>query len=297
MKFMSRAMAAVRRWLHYRQKPAQRDALGSGVIIESRRDAKRGIVAVGIIKNGPLRPGLFAAAKAGQAASGTITPIRFLLNAEGKLVDELSFSSPVQIIGWDKMPTIGEEFRTFLKKDEALAFAASTPGKADTSIQIQSDIKKDFSFLPIVLNADTAGSLEAVMGELKKLSRERIAPQVILSGIGGINENDVKSALAAIAVIIIGFNTKVEPRVALLAERSGITILVFNVIYELTDKIKELLSEKEPRMEIETIIGTSKVLKLFGITKGRQIIGGRVLSGQIKRGSIVKIIRRETELG
>ena len=279
------------------EKTADRDALGSGVIIESRRDAKRGIVAVGIIKNGTLRPGLFAAAKAGQAASGTITPIRFLLNAEGKLVDELSFSSPVQIIGWDKMPTIGEEFRTFLKKDEALAFAASTPGKADTSIQIQSDIKKDFSFLPIVLKADTAGSLEAVMGELKKLSRERIAPQVILSGIGSINENDVKSAIAATGAIIIGFNTKVEPRVALLAERSAITILMFNIIYELTDKIKELLSEKEPRMETETIIGTFKVLKLFGITKGRQIIGGRVLSGQIKRGSIVKIIRRETELG
>src|SRR3989344_4227036 len=99
------------------EKTADRDALGSGVIIESRRDAKRGIVAVGIIKNGTLRPGLFAAAKAGQAAaSGTITPIRFLLDAEGKLVDELSFSSPVQIVGWDKMPTIGEEFKTFLKK-------------------------------------------------------------------------------------------------------------------------------------------------------------------------------------
>jgi len=279
------------------EKMADRDALGSGVIIESRRDAKRGIVAVGIIKDGTLRPGLFAAAKAGQAASGTIAPIRFLLNAEGKLVDELSFSSPVQIVGWDKMPTIGEEFKTFLKKDEALAFAAPTSGKADIPIQIQSDIKKNFSFLPMVLKADTAGSLDAVTGELKKLSRERIAPQVILSGIGGINENDVKSAIAATGAIIIGFNTKVEPRVILLAERSGITILVFNVIYELTDKIKELLSEREPRMEIETIIGISKVLKLFGITKGRQIIGGRVLSGQIKRGSIVKIIRRETELG
>jgi len=280
------------------EKMADRDALGSGVIIESRHDAKRGIVAVGIIKDGTLRPGLFAAAKAGQAAThGTIAPIRFLLDAEGKLVDELSFSSPVQIVGWDKMPTIGEEFKTFLKKDEALAFAAPTSGKADIPIQIQSDIKKNFSFLPMVLKADTAGSLDAVTGELKKLSRERIAPQVILSGIGGINENDVKSAIAATGAIIIGFNTKVEPRVILLAERSGITILVFNVIYELTDKIKELLSEREPRMEIETIIGISKVLKLFGITKGRQIIGGRVLSGQIKRGSIVKIIRRETELG
>src|SRR3990167_578807 len=203
------------------EKMADRDALGSGVIIESRRDAKRGIVAVGIIKDGTLRPGLFAAAKAGQAAThGTIAPIRFLLDAEGKLVDELSFSSPVQIVGWDKMPTIGEEFKTFLKKDEALAFAAPTSGKADIPIQIQSDIKKNFSFLPMVLKADTAGSLDAVTGELKKLSRERIAPQVILSGIGGIKEKDGKSAIAATGAIIIGFNTKVEPRVILLAERN-----------------------------------------------------------------------------
>src|SRR3990167_11147004 len=159
-------------------KTADRDALGSGVIIESKRDAKRGVVAVGIIQNGTIYPGLFAAAKAGQAAThGTIAPIRFLLDAEGKLVDELSFSSPVQIVGWDKMPTIGEEFKKFLKKDVALAFAAPTSVKADIPIQIQSDIKKNFSFLPMVLKADTAGSLDAVTGELKKLSRERIAPQ------------------------------------------------------------------------------------------------------------------------
>ena len=102
-------------------KTADRDALGSGVIIESKRDAKRGISAVGIIKDGTVRPGLFA------AVSGTIAPIRFLLDAEGKVVETLSFSSPVQIVGWDKMPAIGEEFKTFLKKEEALSFAAPTP--------------------------------------------------------------------------------------------------------------------------------------------------------------------------
>src|SRR3989338_8750530 len=89
-------------------KTADRDALGSGVIIESRRDAKRGISAVGIIKDGTVRPGLFAATKTGQAATtGAIAPIRFLLDAEGKVVEELSFSSPVQIVGWDKMPAVG----------------------------------------------------------------------------------------------------------------------------------------------------------------------------------------------
>ncbi|MDO8569353.1 MAG: GTP-binding protein [bacterium] len=279
-------------------KTADRDTLGSGVIIESRRDAKRGITAVGIIKDGTIRPGLFAAAKARQAATvGTIAPIRFLLNEKGKMVDELSFSSPVQIVGWDKMPTIGEEFKTFLKKEDALAFAALTLEEISAPIQLQSVNEADISFLPLVLKADTSGSLEAIIGELRKLSRERIVPRIILSSVGSINENDVKSALATTGAVIIGFNTKVEPRVALLAERSGITILTFGIIYELTDKIKELLSIREPRIETEEIVGSSKVLKLFGITKGKQIIGGRVLSGLIKRGALVKIIRRETEIG
>ena len=239
-------------------KTADRDALGSGVIIESQRDAKRGITAVGIIKDGTVRPGLFA------AALGTIAPIRFLLDAEGKMVDELSFSSPVQIVGWDKMPAIGDEFKTFLKKEEALEFAAvPTLGGVGVPTRPQNGVGKDVSILPLVIKADT----------------------------------DVKSALSATGAVIFGFNTKVDREAASLAERSGITIMTFSIIYELTDKVKELLSLREPRIEVEEIIGTSKVLKLFGITKGKQVIGGRVLSGLIKRGAVVKIVRRETEIG
>ena len=272
-------------------KTADRDALGSGVIIESKRDAKRGITAVGIIKDGTVRPGLFA------AVSGTIAPIRFLLDAEGKVVEKLSFSSPVQIVGWDKMPTIGEEFKTFLKKEEALSFAAPTPSGVEVPTRPETGVVKDIAILPLVIKADTAGSLEAITSELGKLSRERTAPRIILSSVGSINENDVKSALAATGAVILGFNTKVDPQAAHLAERSGITILTFSIIYELTDKVKKLLSEREPKIETEEIVGISKVLKLFGITKGKQVIGGRVLSGLIKRGAVVKIIRREVEIG
>ena len=158
-------------------------------------------------------------------------------------------------------------------------------------------VETNVSFLPIVLKADTTGSLEAITGELGKLSRERILPRIILSSVGSINENDVKSALSATGAVIFGFNTKVDREAASLAERSGITIMTFSIIYELTDKVKELLSLREPRIEVEEIIGASKVLKLFGITKGKQVIGGRVLSGLIKRGAVVKIVRRETEIG
>ena len=272
------------------EKTADKDALGSGVIIESRRDSKRGINAVGIIKNGTVRSGLFA------AALGTIAPIRFLLDAEGKMVDELSFSSPVQIVGWDKMPIIGEEFRTFLKKEDALAFAEERKNKLVES-KLEQKVTEGISILPLVIKADTAGSLEVIKSELAKLTRERIVPKVILSSVGSVNENDVKSALATTGAVIIGFNAKVDPQAAALAERSGISVLAFSIIYELTDKVKELLAEREPRIEVEEVMGSAKVLKLFGITKGKQVMGGRVLAGQLKRGAIVKIIRREAEIG
>ena len=273
------------------EKTADREALSSGVIIESRLDTKRGITAVGIIKNGTMRQGLFA------ASAGTIAPMRYLLDADGNMVEELSFSSPVQIVGWDKIPVIGAEFKTFLKKEEALSFAAPTLEKVGVPTQSQTGVGKDIAILPLVIKADTAGSLEAITSELKKLAREKVEPKIVLSSVGNINENDVKSALTTAGTIIISFNTKIDSQATNLAERSGITILSFNIIYELKDKVNELLSEREPKIEVEEVESHSKVLKLFSTSKGKQIIGGRVLSGLVKRGAIVKIIRREAEIG
>lgn len=281
---------------------AERDALGSGVIIESRLDPKRGITAVGIIHNGTVRRSLFAASR------GAITPIRFLLDAEGHTVEELSFSSPVQIVGWDKMPAVGAEFKTFLKKEEAVEYAEQAAEKGrtlNTNPQGPTLGSESVAMLPIVLKTDTTGSLEVVLNELSKLSRERIAPKVISSGVGVINENDVKSAIAAAdmgmpaqpGTIIFGFNTKVDAQAALLAERSSVAVLTFNIIYELTDKVKELLAEREPRIEVEQVEGAAKVLKIFSTTKGKQVIGGRVLSGIFKRQAEVTIMRRDADIG
>jgi translation initiation factor IF-2 len=278
-------------------KTGDREALGSGVIIESKLDPKRGITAVGIIKDGTVRKGLFAATKAGQdSSSGAIAPIRFLLDAEGNMAEELSFSSPVQIIGWDKMPAIGSEFQTFLKKDDALTFIKKEKEETNQKGK-ESETVEDMTYLPLVIKADASGSLEAVTEELKKLSRERIVPKIILSSVGKINENDVKSAQSTPGTIILGFNTQVDSQAALLAERSETKILSFKIIYELTDKVKEFLAEKEPKIEVEEIASSSKILKLFGITKNKQVVGGRVLTGTLKRGAMIRIIRRETEIG
>ncbi len=274
-------------------KTGERDALGSGVIIESKRDPKRGITATGIIKNGTVRKGLFAAAR------GSFAPLRFILDFEGNMVDELSFSSPVQIVGWDDMPPVGEEFKTFLKKDEAAEYAATSAEAAQKTLGSKNTIanKEGAASLPVIIKADTAGSLEAVIGELNKLSKERIAPKIISSGVGSISENDVKSALTTPGTIIFGFNVKTDSQATALAERSGIIINVFNIIYELTDKVSALLDENEPRIEVEEIESSVKILKVFSSSKGKQVIGGRVLSGTFKKGAAVKIVRRDSELG
>ncbi|MEK7175796.1 MAG: translation initiation factor IF-2 [Patescibacteria group bacterium] len=269
------------------------EELGSGVIIESRLDAKRGIAATGIIKNGTVRRGTFV------ASGGAIAPIRILLDAMGEAADELPPSSPVQIIGWDKMPPIGREFKTFLKKEEALAYVSSqkNAGLNLHDMKIQNLNTEGVVALPLIIKADTAGSADAIENELRKLSRERIIPKVIVSGVGSVNENDVKTALATPGAVILSFNAKVDAPARALSERSNIKIFPFSIIYELTGKVAELLSEREPRVETEEVAGTAKVLKLFSTAKGKQILGARVTSGSITRGAIVKIVRREAEIG
>ena len=267
----------------------EKEALGSGIIIESKLDPKRGITAVGIIKNGTVSRGTFA------ASSSALAPLRLILDAEGNQVDEALFSSPVQIVGWDKLPIIGSEFKTFLKKDEAQVYANSQPttdNRQPIKIQLEGVVN-----LPLIIKADTAGSLEAVENEIGKLSRERIVPKIVLSSVGSINENDVKGALTTAGTTILGFNAKVDSSAQALAERSGVNISLFTVIYELTDFVTKLLSEREPKIEVEEITGSAKILKLFSSSKGKQVIGARVLSGTIARGNMLKILRREAEIG
>lgn len=269
------------------------ESLGEGTIIESKCDPKRGITAVAIIKNGTVRKGTFG------ATSGAIAPLRYLIDAEGQRVEELSFSSPVQIVGWDTMPKVGREFKTFLKKDEAQTYATVEAEKGQT-LSINSKgltLGDGVTTLPLIIKADTAGSLEAIENEVNKLERERISPKVILSGVGAVNENDVKLAISTAGTIILSFHAKIDAAAGALAERSGVTVLPYTIIYELTDKVTELLAEREPRIEVEELSGTAKVLKLFSTAKSTQVLGGRVLSGKISVGNNLKIMRREVEIG
>lgn len=264
----------------------------SGVIIESRLDPKKGITAVGVIKDGTVRVGQVA------GSVGTIAPLRYILTAEGDKVEELSFSSPIQIVGWDKLPLIGATFEIFDDKKAAQLYADSEAVKAHIQKSDMLSASDDKTkALPIIIKADAAGSLEAIKYELKKLSEEGISIKIVNADVGTIGENDVKTALTTDGTVILGFHTKVDPQGEALAERTGVKIETFDIIYKLTEEVSTLLKDRAPKIETEEIMGRAKVLKFFSKTKDKQVLGGRMESGMLEKGSLVRIIRQESEIG
>jgi translation initiation factor IF-2 len=269
-----------------------RNIPGEGVIIESNRDIKKGISATCIIKNGTLEKGMYI-------TSGVATaPVRIMENYLGKAVDSASFSSPVKIIGWDNLPLVGDSFKGFKTRDEAKEDIEKTKNQR-LSQKGQSDETENVStnVIPIIVKADTGSSLEAVIGEIKKLTTERTCTKVIASGIGTISENDVRNAYGEEKAIIIGFNTKVDSPAKNLAERSEIEIQTFDIIYKMSDWLKETLVTRTPKIQTLESVGKAKVLKIFSKVKDKQILGGRVEKGSITLGAQVKIFRRDVEIG
>ncbi len=269
---------------------SEKDAMGKGFILESRLDPKRGISAVGVIKDGTVRRGLFA------ASGKSWTPLRLILTAENRTVDDLSFSSPIQIVGWNTLPRAGEEFLTFLTKEEALTYTDTQKSEPVTARSINIT-EEDRVIMPIIIKADTVGSLEAIENQIMQLGSERIVPRIISSGVGNVTESDVKLAVSTPLALLLGFHIKTDPSALSLADRSGVEIHSFDIVYELTDKLKEILSLREPKIEVEETSGAAKILKLFNTVKGKQVIGARVQSGNVALGSSFKIMRRDAEIG
>ncbi len=267
----------------------------SGVVAEAHIDHKRGTSATLIITNGTLKIGSFIVAEESMA------PVRAIGNFLGKQVSEASFSSPIQITGFDSLPPIGATFRSYATKKEAetaQTMLREARGKESVKIATRTiPLAPDALVIPIVLKSDVGGTLEAIEKEISKIERERIVIKIIAKGVGTIGENDAKLAAGSSDAIIIGFHTKVERSAIDIAERFNVTIKSFDIIYELSAWLEAELDKRTPKIIGEELVGTLKVLKTFSSTKHKQVIGGKVTTGHIELGAQVKIMRRETEIG
>lgn len=264
-----------------------------GVVIESHIDTKKGISATLIIKDGSLRSGMFVVVGACSA------PVRIMENFLGKNIREAQFSSPVLIIGFNKIPQIGAPFISFDTKKEAEKYAAKA---LDTQKKIKSlkqvaGTNEELQTIPIIIKADVVGTIDAIKHEIEKLDSSRVLIRIIQEGAGAISENDVRSAGGAKHAMIVGFNVPVDSQAKDLAERTGVEVNTFSIIYDLAKWLKKAVEERTPKIEVEEITGQAKILKTFSRTKDKQIVGGKVLSGSLVLGAQVKIIRREEEIG
>ena len=264
----------------------------SGLVIEADLDSKRGIEATLIIKNGSLDSGMTV------VVEDSICPVRIMENYQSKSIKHATFSSPVRLIGFDKMPHIGAHFKSFKKKQSAVDDAKDFQSK-ESEIKYDKNTEKETGkkSLPIILKADIWGSIEAIEKEVEKIQSDSAEFKIIQKGVGPVGEADIKNVTIGEDAIVLGFNVKTDKSALELALNKGVTISSFDIIYKMTDWLKEEMEKRRPKSDVIEIRGRAKIIKAFSRTRERQILGGKVIEGQIALNKVVKIIRREFEIG
>lgn len=260
-----------------------------GKVIEGKMDTKRGNTATLLITNGTLKGGQFV------VAGNTYAPVRIMEDFQGKSIKEASLSTPVRIVGFTEIPPVGIEFKVVTSKKEAEAaitavnnanIAPNTPVRPST-----------LPTIPILIKADVLGTIDAIKHELDKFESDRIIVKIIDTGVGDITVSDIQNVSATKEAIVVGFNVKVERPAADLAERLGVEIDTFNIIYELSEWLETALKNRTPKKEEEVITGSVKILKHFSVQKNIHVLGGRVEEGVIKMNQRVQILRRDIPIG
>jgi translation initiation factor IF-2 len=262
-----------------------------GVVLEANVDEKKGTSATLIVRDGTLKSGEFV------VAGDSVAPTRIMENFAGEKIKEVSAGRPVRIVGFSSLPRVGETFESIRSKKEAEEKAREF-GEIAKELEKRGlmEVPEGKEAIPLVIKTDTAGTRDAILGELEKISNERAAFLVLEASTGNIGESDVKVAGTSGNGIIIGFHSAPDRNAKQLSEQLGVEIKTFEIIYELTDWLSEIIAERAPKVDIEETHGRAKVLKIFSRTKGKLVIGARVEEGTLKRGDVVKVLRRDNEI-
>ena len=268
-----------------------------GTVIEAKLDRGRGPVATVLIQRGTLKVGdlIVAGAEWGR--------VRALLSDTGKPVDTAGPSTPVEVLGFSGTPDAGDrlavveneararevtDYRARQKREKVSARATGMRGSLEQMMsQLKTSGLKEF---PLIIKGDVQGSIEAIVQSLDKLGTDEVAARVLHAGAGGITESDVTLAEAS-GVPIIGFNVRAHKEAREAAERAGIEIRYYNIIYDLVDDVKKAMSGLLPPTMRETMLGNAQILEIFNVSKVGKIAGCRVTDGTVEKGANVRLIR------
>jgi translation initiation factor IF-2 len=229
--------------------------------------------------------------------------VRALVSDSGAAVTEAGPSVPVEVLGFNGTPDAGDrlavvpneararevtDYRARQKREKAAARQTGMRGSLEQMMaQAKTAGRKEF---PLIIKGDVQGSLEAVQGALEKLGTDEVAARIIHSGVGGITESDVTLAESSGAAII-GFNVRAHKEAREAAERGGVEIRYYNIIYDLVDDVKKAMSGLLAPTLRETMLGNALILEIFNVSKVGKVAGCRVTDGKVERGANVRLIR------
>jgi translation initiation factor IF-2 len=279
---------------------ANPSAEASGFVIESRLDVGRGPVATVLVLRGTLRVG--DAVVAGDASG----KVRALQDYRGERVVEARPGDPVEVLGFDHPPPAGEFVRVVEHERQAKHLAnvraerlrreqlAQRPRRLVSLETLYDEMQVGaVQELNLVLKGDVQGSVEALLGELAKIQHSEVRVNVIHTGVGGITENDVNLASASNA-LVVGFNVRPSAEARQLAEREGVDVRTYRVIYQLTEDIQQALVGMLSPVKTEETLGEAEVRALFKVSRLGTIAGCMVTSGVVRRGARIRVVRDGT---
>jgi translation initiation factor IF-2 len=272
---------------------ANPDKPATGVVIEAEMDKSRGPLATVLVQNGTLKPGDIV------VVGETWGKVKALFNEKGKQVLKAEPATPVEILGMNEVPQVGDAFNVV--EDENQARAVIQKRQLSKKQVEASGMRLDNFFdkitsgkvkeLNLILKTDVQGSVEPIKNSLERLASAETQVRIIHSSTGNITEGDVMLALASEG-LIIGFNTDVETGARRLADTKGVDIRVYSVIYALIDDVEKALKGMLEPTIVEVIEGRAEVRQVFSAGKGTKVAGCYVVEGKISRNSPVRVIRK-----
>jgi translation initiation factor IF-2 len=265
-----------------------------GTVIEAELDKAKGVMATLLVQNGTLESGDIV------VAGIAYGKLRAITDYKGKLIKKAGPSTPVAVMGLSGMPSAGDIFQVVKSEKEARAIVAGRMEAAKTLSQTRKKVSLEDLFanvqageakgLNLIIKADVQGSLDPIVNELNKLGEGEIGLHILHAETGNIGNNDVMLASASKA-IIIGFNVQADVDGRRLAEKEGVDIRLYEIIYRMTEDIEKALSGMlEPKL-VEKVIGRAQVLDVFTASKFGKVAGCKCTDGELKRGARVRLFR------
>jgi len=274
---------------------ANPDRPAEGVIVEAKLERGRGPVGTALIQRGTLRLGDLV------VAGSAYGRVRALINELGEQVASAGPSVPVEVLGFDSAPEAGDQFAVVENEARAREITdyrvrerrkrLAVAGARGSLEQMMTNLKaagiKEFTLL---VKGDVQGSVEAIVAALDKMGTDEVRARIIHAGVGGITESDVGLA-AASGAVVLGFNVRANAQAREAAEREGVEIRYYAVIYDLVDEVKQAMSGMLAPTRRETFLGNAEILEVFAISKVGKVAGCRVTEGKVERGAQVRLIR------